>query len=134
MDLHTAERRAFLGSWQNWIVLLVAALAALPSLPMASMYTLAFRAMLWVGHWPHYGSPDASTLPDHFHPQSEPLETFVPVGVYVLCVGLFATLVFRFAHGLKRVFYALFAGAITWLLFIGLFLSDPAGVWMWIMD
>jgi hypothetical protein len=47
MDLHTAERRALLGTWQNWIVLLVAAVAARPSI-CGARYHREARAGPWV--------------------------------------------------------------------------------------
>lgn len=122
------------GEWQNWLVLIIAAIAVLPSFLLASLYFVAFRVALRVGHWPHLGNPDASAMPDDLQPGSGPLALLVPLAVYLASACLFAVLVIRHGQRSWRVPLSLLAGVVTWMLLLGLFYCDPAGVWQWIMD
>jgi hypothetical protein len=125
---------SILGEWQSWVVMIVAAIAVLPSFLLASLYFVAFRVAFRVGHWPYLGNPDASAMPEELQPRSGPLALLVPLAVYVASAALFAALVLRYIDGWWRIPLSLLAGVLTWVLLLGLFFSDPAGVWQWIMD
>jgi hypothetical protein len=119
---------------KEWLVLLLGAFAALPSILLAWLYTFAFRAALYVGHWPYYNNPDPKDLPERFHPYSEFLKYLVPVVISVASTCLFAFAVPRLARPCRQ-FYCAVAGALAiGALPILLFFLDPAGVWEWIID
>ena len=134
MERQRTGTTSILGEWQSWFVLIVAAVAVLPSFLLASLYFVAFRVAFRVGHWPYLGNPDASAMPNDLQPGSGLLVLLVPLSVYVASAGLFAALVFRYSHRFWRVPLSLLAGVLTWVLLLGLFYCDPAGVWQWIMD
>ena len=123
-----------LGEWQNWFVMIVAAIAVLPSFLLASLYFVAFRAALRVGHWPYLGNPDASAMPEDLQPGSGPLDLLVPLAVYLASAVLFAALFIRYSRRSWRVTLSLLGGVVSWVVLVGLFHCDPAGVWQWIMD
>jgi hypothetical protein len=119
---------------KNWVALIIAAIAVAPSFLLASLYYVAFRVVVIVRHWPYLGNPDASAMPDDLQPGSGPGAVGVPLTVYAASVALFAALVIRYTPRSRRVLLALAAGAVTWLVLVGFFIWDPAGVWQWIMD
>jgi hypothetical protein len=123
-----------LDDWRNWVTLIVAAIAVTPSFLLGSVYYVALRVTVLVGHWPYPNSPDASTMGEDLQPGSGPGALGVPLTVYVASVALFATLVIRYTPRTSRVLVSLVAGALTWLALFGFFVCDPAGVWEWIMD
>ncbi len=123
-----------LGEWRNWFVMIVAAIAVLPSFLLASLYFVAFRAAFRVGHWPYLGNPDASAMPEDLQPGSGLLGLLVPLAVYLASAVLFAALFIRYGRRSGRVTLSLLGGVVSWVLLVGLFFWDPAGVWQWIMD
>jgi hypothetical protein len=120
-------------NWQEWLVLLLGAFAALPSMVLASLYTFAFRAALFLGHWPYYAHPDPKDLPERFHPYSEFLEYLVPVMISVALTCLLAFAVPR-ASPCRQFYYAVGGALAIGALPIILLLLDPAGVGEWVAD
>jgi hypothetical protein len=123
-----------MSEWQRRVVLIVATIAVLPSFLLASLYFVAFRVAFRVGHWPYLGNLDASAMPEDLQPGSGALALLVPMGVYVASAALFATFVLRLSRRFWRVRLSVLAAVVTWVLLLGLFVCDPAGVWQWIMD
>jgi hypothetical protein len=119
---------------QGWVLLSTAAFAALPFILIAEMYTFAFRAALFLGHWPTYSNPDPKDLPDHFHPATEFLEFVIPMLVSVAVTYLFFTLVMRFATWPRRLQFGLAAASLLWLFAFILVAGDPFRVLDWILD
>jgi hypothetical protein len=120
--------------WQGWALLSIAAVAALPFMLLAFLYTFAFRAALYIGHWPSYNKPDPKVLRAHFFPQTEFLEFLVPTFISIAVTCLFVTQVIRFATWPRRLEFALWVALLLWL-FAFLFLGgDPAGVLNWMAD
>jgi hypothetical protein len=134
MDHQRTGATSILGEWQSWVVLVVATIAVLPMLLLASLYFVAFRVAFQVGHWPYLGNPDASAMPEDLQPGSGALGLLVPLAVYVASAALFAALVLRHSQRSWRIPVSLLAGVLAWVLLLGFFFSDPAGVWHWIMD
>jgi hypothetical protein len=120
--------------WREWLILLIAALSAPPWVLLASAYTFAFRAALYLGHWPYYAHPDPKDLPARFHPQSEILEFLIPTIISVIITCKVWRLVIRLAPWPRPVPYALTALLVLWLLPIVLAMLDPLGVFEWIVD
>jgi hypothetical protein len=125
---------SILGEWQNWAVLVIAAIAVTPSFLLASLYFVAFRAAVRVGHWPYLGNPDASAMPEDLQPWSGAFSLLVPLAVYAASAAFLAALVLRYSKRLWRIPLSLAAGVFTWVLLVAFFYCDPAGVWQWIMD
>jgi hypothetical protein len=119
---------------QDWLLLLTASIAALPFILLAWMYTFAFRAALFLGHWPRFNNPDPSYLPDHFNPHTEFLEFLIPTIVSVALTCVFVAQVMRFAAWPRRLKFALFPATLLWLLAFLLLVGDPAGIMGWILD
>ncbi len=119
-------------NWKEWLVLLLGAFAALPSILLASLYTIAFRATLFLGHWPYYGHPDSKDLPDRFHPCSEFLEFLIPVmtSVSLTCLVGFAV---RSTRPCQQFYCAIGAALVIGIGSIILLFLDPAGV-LWVVD
>jgi hypothetical protein len=134
MDRQKTEASSILGEWQNWVVLIVAVIAVTPSYLLASLYLVAIRAAVRVGHWPYLGNPDASAMAEDLQPGSGPLAGIVPLAVYVVSAALFVMAVVRCSRRPWRIFVSVAAGTLTWMLLTAVFLLDPAGVWQWIMD
>jgi hypothetical protein len=134
MDQQRIRATSILGEWQPWFVLIIAAIAVLPTFLLASIYFVAFRAAFEVGHWPYLGNPDASAMPDHLQPGVGTFALLVPLAVYVSSAILFAALVLRHSQRRWRIPLSLLGGVLSWVLLLGVFYCDPAGVWQWIMD
>jgi hypothetical protein len=134
MDRQKTEASSILGEWQNWVVLIVAVIAVTPSYLLASLYLVAIRAAVRVGHWPYLGNPDASAMAEDLQPGSGPLAGIVPLAVYVVSAALFVMAVVRCSRRPWRILVSVAAGTLTWMLLTAVFLLDPAGVWQWIMD
>jgi hypothetical protein len=120
--------------WQGWVVLSIAAVAALPFLGLASLYTFAFRAALFLGHWPHFNNPDPKDLPAHFHLQTEFLEFLIPTIASIAVTWLFVVQTMRFATWPRRIEFAAMAAFLLWLFAYVFVIGDPFGVFYWIMD
>ena len=120
--------------WQAWALVVTAAVVALPFTLLASIYTIAFRAALFLGHWPSYGSPGPKYLPDHFSRKTEFLEFLVPLCISVAVTCFFFTEVMRFATWARRLEFAMLAAFFLWLLAFLFWKADPAGVMEWIFD
>ena len=120
--------------WQGWTLLVIAAVAAVPFILLAFIYTAAFRAALYIGHWPQYNNPDPKSLPVHFHPQTEFLEFLIPTSVSVAVTCLFFTQVMRFATWPRRLEFAVWVAILLWLFAFLVLRGDPAGVLTWMMD
>ncbi len=120
--------------WQRWTLLVTAAVAALPFILLASLYTFAFRAALFLGHWPYYGHPNPKDLPDHFNWQTEFLDFLIPTSVSVALTFLFVTQVMRFATWPRRLEFAVLTATLLWLFASLVLVGDPAGVMNWIWD
>ena len=105
--------------------------AALPLTAASSMYVFAFRAALYLGHWPFYGHPDSKDLPDDFHPATEWLSYAGPLLIFGIQVA-----VARWVLGRRRWRLPIAACLlpVTWLLCYLFVVADPAGVLNWIMD
>jgi hypothetical protein len=125
---------SILGEWQNWVVLIIVAIAVTPSFLLASLYFTALRAAVRVGHWPYLGNPDASAMPEDLQPLSGPLALLVPLAIYGASAALFAASVIRSSERSWRIPVSLVGGVLIWVLLVGFFYCDPAGVWRWIMD
>ena len=134
MDSERTGSTSILGEWHSWMVLIVAAIAVLPSILLASLYFVAFRVAIRVGHWPYLGNPDASAMPEDLQPGTGLLALLVPLAVYTASAALFAAFVLRYSRRLWRVALSLLVGVVTWMFLLGLLICDPAGVWQWIMD
>jgi Fe2+ transport system protein B len=119
---------------QAWVVLLLAAVAALPMIHLASLYTFACRAALFLGHWPSYNNPDPTYLPDEFQPQTEFLAFVIPTIISVAVTCLFATLVARFASRSRRIAFALTPAILLYVFSYLVLLADPLGVLDWLVD
>jgi MFS family permease len=119
--------------WQGWVLLSMAALAALPFILIAAMYTFAFRAALFLRHWPTYNTYPKN-LSDHFHRASKYLDFVIPTLVSVAVTYLFFTLVMRFATWPRRLEFGLAAASLLWLFAFVLICGDPFRVGEWILD
>lgn len=120
--------------WQARLLQVLASCAALPFILLASIYTFAFRAALFLGHWPYYAHPDPKDLPVHFHPHTEFLEFVIPTVASVIVTCLFVRTIMRFATWGRRLQFALLAAFLLWMLSYLLLVSDDFGVLKWIMD
>ncbi len=134
MERRKIGANSILGECQNWVVLIIAAIAVTPSFLLTSLYFTAFRAAVRVGHWPYHGNPDASAMPEELQPGSGPLALFLPLVVYGASVAFLTGWVLRCSERSWRIPVSLVAGAFIWVLLVGFFYFDPAGVWQWIMD
>jgi hypothetical protein len=117
-----------------WLVLPMAAIATLPSIWLASLYTEAIRAALYLGHRPYFGHPDPKDLPDNFHPHTKPLGFLIPAAVFVTLTALTTFLLLRFPGWRGRLWLAVLVVPSFWALYSFLLCLDPAGVFEWICD
>jgi hypothetical protein len=120
-------------SINRWIVLLLAAVAALAPAFLAIPYTEAFRAAIYLGHWPYYGHPDPKDLPDDFQPP-EVLEVIIPGVVFVVSTTLIQMVVGYVGLPRRRLMYSLSILGTLWFSSFVILLADPFGVMEWIMD
>ncbi len=111
--------------------------AAVGMLPFAwwlAILTYAWRASMFLGHWPSYGHPVPKDLPYEFALTNAWLDWCVPIVGLVLTTGGMAWLLRRITNYKVRMLCGsalLFGG---WAAGIALLWCDPGGVQEWICD
>jgi hypothetical protein len=126
--------RSIFVEWQSWVVLMIAAIAVTPTFLLGSLYFVAFRAAVRVGHWPYPGNPDASAMGEDLQPWSGPFSLLVPLAIYLTSAILLAAFVLRYSELRRCIPFSIAIGSFTWVLLAVIFYLDPACVWQWIMD
>lgn len=96
--------------------------------------TFAWRASQYLGHWPRYNNPDPKTLPDHFNPATEYLDTLIPWSILFLTVTILTWLVTKSRSSHLRILISSCAIPLLWLGCFALMRLDPMGLMDWIFD
>jgi hypothetical protein len=121
----------------TYSVVISGVLLTLGFLPLTwwfSVLTHAWRARLYLGHWPYYNNPDPKSLPDHFHPQTEILERVVPWSGLLILVIVCLLLLGIVKDHKKRMLCASVLVVLGWISAVALLFFDPGGFFEWILD
>jgi hypothetical protein len=110
------------------------AFGALPWLLWFRLWTYAWRARLYLGHWPCYGHPDPKALPEHFLPKTEMYDHIIPWGMFIVLVLVITVLISKLENYKTRMMFAAFLAVAGWITAFGLLFLDPGGFFEWIID
>ena len=94
----------------------------------------AWRAYHYLGYWPRYGHPDPKDIPVGFAPQTQFLQTGIPVAFVVISTLVLVVLITRrnkFNHWIGVSTLMAFGAFIVAII---LFWLDPGAVFCWIAD
>jgi len=111
-----------------------AGVGLLPFAWWLSVLAYAWRASMFLGHWPYYNNPDPKNLPEHFAPSTAWLDWTVPIAGLILATAALAFLLRMIPNYKVRMFTGtvlLFGG---WLTGLALLWLDPGGMFEWICD
>lgn len=112
----------------------LAAFGMLPWFLWFRLWTYAWRARLYLGHWPYYGHPDPKGLPEHFLPQTEVYEQIIPWGISLVLVLAITVLISKLKDYKTRMVVGVFLVAAGWVTAFGLMFLDPGGFMEWFLD
>jgi hypothetical protein len=107
---------------------------AFPVVLLATVFTHAYRAALYLGRWPYYGHPDPKDLPAGFHPPSQLLAYLVPVLALALSTIVPGHVIFRRVRRTRWLYAAISVVMLVWITSFVIASLDPGGVIEWIVD
>jgi hypothetical protein len=107
---------------------------AFPLVLLAMVFTHAYRASLYLGHWPFYGHPDPKDLPAGFHPSSQLVAYLVPVAAWVLSAIVPGHVIFWRVRRTLWLIAAIGVVMLIWIASCVIASLNPGGVIEWIID
>lgn len=94
----------------------------------------AFRASVYLGHWPGYDQPDPQRLPPDFGPIPAWTETAVPILFWGMLIALTMLMMKRFVRKRLWLWTATLLWFVAWAAGIALMAMDPGSAMEWMAD